>query len=268
MDSLADQSHLLGTRPVVINTLNIARPRDGEPTLLTVDEVETLFHEFGHALHALLSDVRYPSQSGTNVPRDVVEFPSQVNEMWARDPDLLRAYAVHHLTGDPLPAPMADAVVSSQVHDAGFTTAEHLAAVHLDQAWHRLSPEEVPADPEEVARFEEQALDRAGVALGSVPPRYRSTYFTHVFAGGYAAAYYSYLWSEVLDADTAAWFRRNGGRTRANGERFRRTVLSRGGSADPRRIVRELQGRDPDIGPLLARLGLGGPGETGAELLP
>ncbi|HUX71589.1 MAG TPA: M3 family metallopeptidase, partial [Cellulomonadaceae bacterium] len=198
MDSLVDQSHLLGTRPVVINTLNIARPRDGEPTLLTVDEVETLFHEFGHALHALLSDVRYPSQSGTNVPRDVVEFPSQVNEMWARDPALVRSYAVHHLTGEPLPAAMADALVSSQVLDAGFTTTEHLAAVHLDQAWHRLGPDEVPAEPDDVAGFEERALSRAGVALPTIPPRYRSTYFTHVFAGGYAAAYYSYLWSEVL----------------------------------------------------------------------
>ena len=268
MDSLVDQSQLLGTRPVVTNTLNITRPRDGEPTLLTVDEVETLFHEFGHALHALLSDVRYPSQSGTNVPRDVVEFPSQVNEMWARDPALLRRYAVHHLTGEPLPAAMADALVSSQAHDVGFRTTEHLAAVHLDQAWHRLGPDEVPAEPDDVASFEERALTRAGVALATVPPRYRSTYFTHVFAGGYAAAYYSYLWSEVLDADTAAWFRRNGGRTRANGERFRRTVLSRGGSVDPRLTVRELHGRDPDIGPLLERLGLVDAGATGPELLP
>ena len=268
MDSLVDQSHLLGTRPVVINTLNIARPRDGEPTLLTIDEVETLFHEFGHALHALLSDVRYPSQAGTNVPRDVVEFPSQVNEMWVRDPALLRSYAVHHVTGEPMPDAMVDALVSSRVHDAGFTATEHLAAVHLDQAWHRLGPDEVPSAPDDVARFEEQALSRAGVALANVPPRYRSTYFTHVFAGGYAAAYYSYLWAEVLDADTAAWFRRNGGRTRETGEAFRRSVLSRGGSVDPRRAFRELHGRDPDIGPLLDRLGLSVPGAPDAELLP
>ncbi|HUX71667.1 MAG TPA: M3 family metallopeptidase [Cellulomonadaceae bacterium] len=268
MDSLVDQSHLLGTRPVVVNTLNIARPRDGEPTLLTIDEVETLFHEFGHALHALLSDVRYPSQAGTNVPRDLVEFPSQVNEMWVRDPALLRSYAVHHVTGEPMPDAMVDALVSSQVHDAGFTTTEHLAAVHLDQAWHRLGPDEVPSAPDDVAGFEEQALSRAGVALPTVPPRYRSTYFTHVFAGGYAAAYYSYLWSEVLDADTAAWFRRNGGRTRENGETFRRTVLSRGGSVDPRHTFRDLHGRDPDIGPLLDRLGLSSPGAPDAELLP
>ncbi|MCR6491023.1 M3 family metallopeptidase [Cellulomonas sp. P24] len=258
MNSLVDQSHLLGTRPVVITTLNIGRPRDGEVTLLTVDEVVTLFHEFGHALHGLLSDVRYPSQSGTNVPRDTVEYPSQVNEMWVWDPTLLREYAVHHVTGEPIPDPLATALVASQVHDSGFLTTEHLAAVHLDQAWHRLGPDEVPSEPDAVTAFEDEALARAGVALATIPPRYRSTYFTHVFAGGYAAAYYSYLWSEILDADTAEWFRRNGGRTRENGETFRRTVLSRGGSVDPMQAFRELHGRDPDIGPLLARKGLTG----------
>jgi len=259
MNSLVDQSHLLGTLPVVINTLNIGRPRAGDATLLTVDEVVTLFHEFGHALHALLSDVRYPSQSGTSVPRDVVEYPSQVNEMWAWDPTLLRTYAVHHTTGEPIPDHLAAALVASQVHDSGFLTTEHLSAVHLDQAWHRLGPDEVPSDPDAVADFEDAALARAGVALATVPPRYRSTYFTHVFAGGYAAAYYSYLWSEILDADTAEWFRRNGGRTRENGEAFRRAVLSRGGSVDPMQAFRELHRRDPDIGPLLDRKGLSGP---------
>jgi peptidyl-dipeptidase Dcp len=258
MDSLEDQSALLGTRAVVVNNLNITRPPAGQPTLLTFDEVITLFHEFGHALHALASDVRYPSQSGTSVPRDFVEFPSQVNEMWAWDPELLRSYAVHHLTAEPLPAELLEAMIASRQFNEGFATTEYLAAALLDQAWHLLDAAQVPTDPDDVEAFEADALERMGVALASVPPRYRTAYFNHVFGGGYAAAYYGYLWSEILDADTVDWFTENGGRTRANGETFRRSVLSRGGSIDPMAAFRDLRGREPRIEPLLARRGLTG----------
>lgn len=256
MNSLVDQSHLLGTLPVVVNNLNIPRPPDGEPTLLTWDEVTTLFHEFGHALHGLLSDVRLPSQSGTEVPRDVVEFPSQVNEMWAWEPSLLAHYARHHETGEPLPEAWVETLRASRQFNQGFMTTEYLAAALLDQAWHRLTPEQVPASVEDVEAFEAAALEAAGVAVPAVAPRYRTTYFNHVFGGGYAAAYYSYIWAEVLDADTVEWFAENGGLTRANGDRFRAALLSRGGSADMGDLFRDLRGRDADIAPLLVRRGL------------
>jgi peptidyl-dipeptidase Dcp len=263
MNSLVDQSHLLGEKPVVVNNLNIPKPPEGEPTLLSWDQVTTLFHEFGHALHGLLSDVRLPSQSGTDVPRDVVEFPSQVNEMWAWEPSLLRHYAVHHATGEPMPAGWIETLRASRQFNEGFATTEYLGAALLDQAWHRLAPEDVPSDVDAVEAFEAAALEAAGVAVPAVAPRYRTTYFNHVFGGGYAAAYYSYLWSEVLDADTVEWFAENGGLTRANGDRFRAALLSRGGSADMMDLFRDLRGRDPEIGPLLARRGLT-PRSTGA----
>ncbi len=257
MTSLADRSGLLGGAPVVVNNLNIVKPPDGEPTLLAWDEVLTLFHEFGHALHALLCDVRYPSQAGTQVPRDVVEFPSQVNEMWAWEPEVLSGFAVHHRTGEPLPDGWTDALLAARRANEGFATTEYLAAALLDQAWHHLTPEQVPTDPAEVELFESAALERAGVAFGPVPPRYRSTYFQHVFAGGYDAAYYSYIWAEVLDADTVEWFHEHGGLSRDAGEGFRRTVLARGGSGDVMDAFRRLRGRAPRIEPLLARRGLG-----------
>ena len=258
MNNLVDQSSLLHELPVVVNNLNIAKPPNGEPTLLTWDEVITLFHEFGHALHGLFSAVRFPSQSGTEVPRDFVEYPSQVNEMWAWEPSLLARYAVHHETAEPMPAEWIEVLLASRQFNEGFSTTEYLAAALLDQAWHRLAPDDVPDDPEEVARFEQAALEEAGVAFGPVPPRYRSSYFAHIFAGGYSAAYYSYIWSEVLDADTVEWFAENGGLRRENGDAFRRTLLSRGGSLDPMDAFRELRGRDPRIEPLLARRGLAG----------
>jgi peptidyl-dipeptidase Dcp len=211
----------------------------------------------------LLSDVRLPSQSGTDVPRDVVEFPSQVNEMWAWEPSLLRHYAVHHATGEPMPAGWIETLRASRQFNEGFATTEYLGAALLDQAWHRLAPEDVPSDVDAVEAFEAAALEAAGVAVPAVAPRYRTTYFNHVFGGGYAAAYYSYLWSEVLDADTVEWFAENGGLTRANGDRFRAALLSRGGSADMMDLFRDLRGRDPEIGPLLARRGLT-PRSTGA----
>jgi len=256
MNNLVDQSTLLGEPPVVVNNLNIPKPPDGRPTLLAWDEVITMFHEFGHALHGLLSAVRYPSQSGTEVPRDFVEYPSQVNEIWAWEPQVLQAFAVHHETGEPMPAAWVETLLAGRQDGEGFKTTEYLAAALLDQAWYRLAPEEVPTDPEQVEAFEAAALERAGVAFAPVPPRYRSAYFNHVFASGYSAGYYSYIWSEVLDADTVEWFRENGGLRRENGDAFRARLLGRGGSIDPMASFRDLRGRDPRIAPLLARRGL------------
>ncbi|MCL2454232.1 MAG: M3 family metallopeptidase [Micrococcales bacterium] len=253
MDTLHDQSHLLGSRCVVVNVANVPRPAPGAPALLTWDFVITMFHELGHALHALLSDVRYPSRSGTSVPRDFVEFPSQVNEMCAWDRDVIASFAVHHATGQPLPPERVDALLASRADGEGFATTEYLAAALLDQAWHRLTPEQVPDDPAQVERFEAEALARAGVDLPTVPPRYRTTYFNHIFGGGYSAGYYAYVWSEVLDADTVEWFAENGGLTRANGDRFRAVLLSRGGSEDPLAAFARLRGRPARIEPLLAR---------------
>lgn len=258
MNSFVDQNHLLGQRPVVINNANVPRPAPGEPALLSWDFVITLFHEFGHALHGLLSDVRYPSRSGTSVPRDFVEYPSQVNEMWAWDREILASFARHHATGDPMPAAWLDTLLAARSDGQGFATTEYLAAALLDQAWHRLAPDEVPTDVEDVQAFEARALAAAGLDLPAVPPRYRTTYFSHVFGGGYSAGYYAYIWSEVLDADTVEWFAENGGLTRANGDTFRTRLLGRGGSVDPLAAFRELRGRDPQIDPLLVRRALDG----------
>jgi peptidyl-dipeptidase Dcp len=255
MNSFVTQSRLLGTKPVVLNTLNIAKPADGEPTLLTVDNVRTLFHEFGHALHGLFSDVRYPTFSGTSVPRDFVEFPSQVNEMWLEDPEILASCARHHETGEPLPAELVERLAASRRFGEGFATTEYLAATLLDQAWHRLGPDDRVTD---VERFEADALAAAGIAEPTAPPRYRTTYFNHIFGGAYSAAYYSYIWSEVLDADTVEWFAENGGLRRENGDRFRRELLSRGGAVDPMDAYRAFRGRDPELAQLLTRRGLTG----------
>ena len=255
MTSFVSQSDLLGMKPVVANCLNVPRPPAGEPTLLTFDEVETMFHEFGHALHGFFSAVRYPYFSGTAVPRDFVEYPSQVNEMWATWPEVLRNYAVHHETGEPMPGELLDKVLASETFNQGFATTEYLAASLLDQAWHQLPAGGVP-DADGVVAFEAAALAQAGVALETVPPRYRSTYFSHIWSSGYSAGYYSYIWAEVLDADTVEWFRENGGLKRENGDRFRRMLLSRGGSRDAMELYRAFRGREPDIAPLLARRGL------------
>ena len=255
MNAYVSQSHLLETSPVVANHLNIPKPPDGEPTLLTFDEVTTMFHEFGHALHGFFSDVRYPYFAGTSVPRDFVEYPSQVNEMWATWPDVLRNYAVHYESGEPMPADLLDKVLATQQFNQGFATTEYLAASLLDQAWHQLTADEVP-DAAGVEAFEAAALETAGVALETVPPRYRSTYFSHIWSSGYSAGYYSYIWSEVLDADSVEWFKENGGLRRENGDHFRRTLLSRGGSAEALDLFRAFRGADPDIRPLLVRRGL------------
>ncbi|MBT2247731.1 M3 family metallopeptidase [Arthrobacter sp. BHU FT2] len=254
MNSLVDQSGLLGNRPVVINNLNISKPPAGEPTLLTLDEVRTAFHEFGHALHGLFSNVTYPRFSGTSVPRDFVEYPSQVNEMWIMWPEVLANYARHCVSGEPLAQDVVDRLNESRLWGEGFATTEYLGAALLDLAWHTLEPGEVPEDALE---FEAKALAAAGIAHPLVPPRYRTGYFQHIFAGaGYAAGYYSYIWSEVLDAETVDWFTESGGLTRENGNRFRQELLSRGNSRDPLESFRILRGRDAKLEPLLKRRGL------------
>ena len=255
MNAYVSQSHLLGTSPVVANHLNIPKPPAGEPTLLTFDEVETMFHEFGHALHGFFSDVKYPYFAGTAVPRDFVEYPSQVNEMWATWPEVLRNYAVHYETGESMPTELLERVLATQAFNQGFATTEYLAASLLDQAWHQLTTDEVP-DAADVERFEATALAAAGVSLETVPPRYRSTYFSHIWSSGYSAGYYSYIWSEVLDADSVEWFKENGGLTRDNGEHFRQTLLSKGGSVEALELYRMFRGADPDVRPLLVRRGL------------
>ncbi len=256
MSSFVDQSRLLGHAPVIVINLNLNRPPAGSPTLLTLDELSTAFHEFGHVLHGLLSDVRYPRLSGTSVPRDFVEFPSQVNEMWAWQPELLRRFAVHHETGEPLPEAALDSVISAQSYGQGFLTVEMLAASLLDQAWHQRGPADPEITPEQVNTFERQVLASYGLDLDAVPPRYGSTYYEHIFGGGYSAGYYSYLWSEVLDADTVEWFLGAGGLTRESGEKFRRELLSRGGSVDVMAALERVLGRPPRLEPLLERRGL------------
>ena len=255
MNAYVSQSHLLGTSPVVGNHLNIPKPPDGEATLLTFDEVVTAFHEFGHALHGFFSDVEYPYFAGTSVPRDFVEYPSQVNEMWAIWPEVLENYAVHYETGDPMPADLLEKVLATQTFNQGFATTEYLAASLLDQAWHQITADEVP-EAAGVEAFEAAALEAAGVALEAVPPRYRSTYFSHIWSSGYSAGYYSYIWSEVLDADSVEWFKENGGLRRENGDHFRETLLSKGGSVEALDLYRAFRGAEPDVQPLLVRRGL------------
>jgi peptidyl-dipeptidase Dcp len=254
MNNYVPQSTLRGTRPIVGNHLNIAKPSGGEPTLMTFDEVTTLFHEFGHALHGMFSNVTYPSFSGTRVPRDFVEYPSQVNEMWATWPEVLRNYAVHYESGEPMPTELLDKVLESQKYGQGFATSEYLMAAVTDMALHVLTPDEVPT-AEELLQFEADTLTAAGANLDMLPPRYRLPYFSHIM-GGYSAGYYSYIWSEVLDADTVEWFKENGGMTRANGQHFRDTLLSRGGSAEALSLFRNFRGRDASVEPLLERRGL------------
>jgi peptidyl-dipeptidase Dcp len=255
MNEYVSQSALLGTTPVVANHLNIPKPPAGQPTLLTYDEVKTAFHEFGHALHGMFSNVKYPRFSGTNVPRDFVEYPSQVNEMWALWPEVLANYAKHYETGAPMPKVLLDKVVAAKKFNMGFVTAEYLSASLLDQRWHQLAPNQVPTD---VLAFEAAALKDAGVDYALVPPRYRTTYFSHAFSGGYSAGYYGYLWAEKLDADTVDWFTKSGGLSRKNGDHFRKTLLSRGGSAEAMSLFHDFRGRDPVIEPLLERRGLTG----------
>ena len=254
MNAYVSQSHLLGTRPVVANHQNIPKPPEGEPTLMTMDEVTTMFHEFGHALHGMFSDVRYPGQAGTSVPRDFVEYPSQVNEMWSTWPEILENYARHYQTGERIPQELLDRVIEAEKFNEGYRTTEYLASSVLDMCFHTLPTDQIPS-ADEILAVEERCLRDAGFDYAPVPPRYRTTYFSHIM-GGYSAGYYSYIWSEVLDADSVKWFKENGGLTRENGDHFRATLLSKGGSKDAMELFRDFTGRDPDLQPLLERRGL------------
>lgn len=251
MSSFVDQSELLDTKPVIVNVMGITKPTDGD-AYLTLDELTTVFHEFGHALHGLLSQVRYPSFSGTNVPRDYVEFPSQINENWAFDKRILANYAPE------LPQRLIDAIEAAKQFGQGFATAEYLAASIIDFAWHSLSTEELAAMSEaDIDAFEERSLAEYGLSVDNIKARYRTRYFNHIFGGGYSAGYYSYLWAEVLDADGFDWFTEQED-LRAAGQKFRDLVLSRGASRDYTAAFTALRGRARDIGPLLRRRGLGG----------
>lgn len=255
MNSLVKQNFLLNQLPVVVNNLNIPKPPSGQPALLTLDFTTTLFHEFGHALHGLLSQVKYPRVSGTAVQRDFVEFPSQVNEMWIMWPEVLNNYARHYETGEVMPQEWVDSLNAASTFNEGFATTSYLAAAVLDLAWHSLNSEEA-ALIHDVEAFEAKALADYGLDFAPVPTRYRSTYFSHIFDGGYSAGYYGYIWSEVLDADTVDWFKENGGLLRTNGNHFRDSLLGRGGSIDSMQMFRNFRGRDSKIEPLLKRRGL------------
>ncbi len=253
MDQFVDQSGLIGTKPVVFNVANFTKPAPGQPALLTYDDVTTMFHEFGHGLHGMFSRVEYPTLSGTNVPRDFVEFPSQFNEHWALEPTVFANYAKHYQKGAPMPAALVDKIKQSRTFNQGFSMTEILGASLLDFAWHTLSAGGTPSD---VDSFETASLQRFNVAMPEVPPRYRSTYFSHIWDGGYSAGYYAYTWSEVLDDDAYAWFREHGGLTRENGLRFRDLILSKGGTVDAATLYRNFRGRDPSVEALLEERGL------------
>ena len=253
MDSFVDQNGLTGAKPVVYNVANFQKPSAGQPALLSWDNVTTMFHEFGHALHGMFSRVKYPTFSGTSVPRDFVEFPSQFNEHWALDPAVFANYAKHYQSGQPMPQALVEKIRRAHTFNQGYDTTEYLSAALLDLAWHALPPD---APVQEVAAFEPSALKRFGIDLPQVPPRYHTTYFSHIWGGGYSAGYYAYLWSEVLDHDAYYWFKEHGGLTRENGQRFRDMVLSRGGTQDSAALYRAFRGRDPEVEPLLIERGL------------
>lgn len=253
MNSFVEQSHLLGKKPVVVNVMNIPKPADGDPALISFDHATTMFHEMGHAVHGLFSNVQYPALAGTSVPRDFVEFPSTFQEDWAIHPDVLANYARHHETGEVMPDSLLKQIVAARTFNQGFDTLEYLSAALLDLKWHALTPAQIPAD---VEAFEAATLKELGVAVNAVPPRYKSAYFAHIWPGGYAASYYAYLWSEVLAADSFDYVRRNGGLTAANGKRFREAVLSRGGSKEPDQLYLDFTGAAPSVEGLLIRRGL------------
>jgi peptidyl-dipeptidase Dcp len=252
-DVFVDQNGLTGTKPVVYNVTNFQKPSAGQPALLSWGDVVAMFHEFGHALHAMLSHTKYPTFSGTSVPRDFVEFPSQFNEHWASEPAVFANYAKHYQTGEPMPQALVEKIKRARTFNQGYNTTEYVAASLLDLAWHTIQP---GAPVQDVGTFEPAALKRFGVDLPQVPPRYHTTYFSHIWGGGYSAGYYAYLWSEVLDHDAFYWFKEHGGLTRRNGQRFREMVLSRGGTQDSAALFRAFRGRDPVVEPLLIERGL------------
>jgi peptidyl-dipeptidase Dcp len=253
MSSFVTQTHLLDQKPVIVNVLNIPPPATGEPALISFRNVTTLFHEMGHAVHGLFSDVNYPSQAGTAVPRDFVEFPSTFEEDWAIHPEVLANYAVHYETGEPIPDELLERIIAAREFNQGFDTYEYLGATMIDMEWHLLGSDEIPS---EVTSFENQSLEKYNLDHQAVPPRYKSTYFAHIFSGGYAANYYAYIWSEILAADAFAFMREQGGLTRENGDHYRNTILSRGGSREAMDLYLDFRGQEPDVDHLLRRRGL------------
>lgn len=253
MSNVVEQSRLLGTKPVIYNVFNFTKPAPGEPALISYDDVTTMFHEFGHALHGFFADQTYPSLSGTNVARDFVELPSQFNEHWAIEPQVFRHYAVNYKTGEPMPQELVDKIKKSLKFNQGYALTEVLAAADLDMEWHTIPAGETIKSADD---FETAALKRTHLDLPQVPPRYRSTYFLHIWGNGYQAGYYAYLWSEMLDDDAYNWFKENGGMTRANGQRFRERILSRGNTEDYNTMFYNFRGSNPDIKAMLENRGL------------
>ncbi|MBL6752608.1 MAG: M3 family metallopeptidase [Nevskia sp.] len=267
MNEYISQSRLLGLKPVVVNNLNVAKPADGQPALLSFDDVNGMFHEFGHALHGMFSDVNYPLFAGTAVPRDYVEYPSQYNEMWSRNPQVLAHFARHYQTGEPMPAALMQRVLAAQKFNEGFATSEYLAAAILDQAWHQITPQQAPA-AKDVMAFEAAALKKAHADFHAVPPRYHSTYFAHTFSNGYDAGYYAYIWCDVLAKDTEHWMNTHGGLQRANGDFVRAKVLSKGFAEDPLTAFTQFYGAPPEVGPLLEFRGLARDGGKAVKAPP
>lgn len=252
MSNFVEQSYLLGTKPVIVNCYNYQKPAPGKPSLISYDDVSTIFHEFGHSIHGMFASQKYPSLSGTNVPRDFVEFPSQINEHWALDPVVLKNYAVHYQTKQPIPQALVEKIKKASTFNQGYMTTELVSAAELDMDWHTVTNESqfIP-----VLDFEKQSLASHGFTLATVPPRYHTPYFAHIWGGGYSAGYYAYLWSETLDNDAWEWIKNNGGLTRENGDRFRKYILSVGNSVDLNQAFRDFTGHDPDIKPLLRNRG-------------
>jgi peptidyl-dipeptidase Dcp len=265
MSNLVNQSYLRGTQPVVYNVENFAKPQPSQPALISFDDVTTMFHEFGHALHGMFAAQTYPMLSGTNVARDFVEFPSQFNENWALDPKVLAHYAVNYKTGQPIRQELVDKIKRSRTFNQGYENGEVLEAARLDLDWHSL-PGNAPR--QDVDRFEAQALASSGFDTADVPSRYRSSYFLHIWSNGYSAGYYAYPWTRMLGQDAFAWFETHGGLTRANGQRFRDMVLSRGNTLDYAEMYRAWAGRDPSIQPYLEYYGLAGGSAAGAAPPP
>jgi peptidyl-dipeptidase Dcp len=255
MNEYISQSKLLGLKPVVVNNLNLPKPPEGQPVLMSFDDVTGMFHEFGHAIHGMFSNVQYPLFAGTATPPDFVEYPSQYNEMWSHDPKVLANYAKHYQTGAPMPKELLDKVLAARKFNEGFTTGEYLAAAILDMNWHELPVGQTP-EAKDVMAFEAAALKKSNVDYALVPPRYHTTYFSHIFSNGYAAGYYAYIWSDVLAKDTEHWMNTHGGLKRANGDLLRAKVLSRGFSADPTSLFVDFYGKPPEVGPLLEARGL------------
>ena len=253
MDNMVGQSKLLGTKPVIYNICNFTKPAPGQPALISFDDVTTMFHEFGHGLHGLFASQQYPSLSGTATARDFVEFPSQFNEHWASEPTVFKHYATHYKTGAPMPQELLDKIKKTATFNQGYGLTEILAAASLDMKWHTIAPDLVL---QSVDNFEAAALKMTHLDLPQVPTRYRSSYFLHIWSNGYSAGYYAYLWSEMLDDDAYAWFEEHGGLTRANGQRFRDMILSRGNTMDLGKMFADFRGHAPDIKPMLKNRGL------------